>query len=419
MKKLVSILVALCLLLSMTSASASENTDSMPYPDAKGKDLTIIWHTSKEAFEESKASNPDAFDSVWSIIPEYEAQFGGTVNVIVVPWGDMKPTLISMVTNGETVDIVEANDNTFPIYAAKGLVKPLDELVAMNNPEFIKSVSDSFSFGGHPYAVGAVVLTAQVYYNKDLFDAYGVKTPDEYYAEDNWTWDTFREVGMEFVADTDEDGVVDQFGYSWWDQLYKLLVGSTGMPVFTFGADGIEPNYTKNEAIEAIQFWQDAMLKDGFIAEINNWDALWRGGKLAMTTEWVLTAFQDVTFNYGVVPFPRSPKVSESYADSLMTGWSVPITSENPEGAANFIYMATKARSENDHKENLKLWSEEKVEKHEETLQYAFFAPIGFEKFWDANSAIFTGVSEGTPISTVVQNAADLVTEGYKLTIEQ
>lgn len=395
------------------------NADTTPYPDAKGKDLTIIWHTSKEAFEESKANNPDAFDSVWSIIPEYEAQYGGTVNVVVVPWGDMKPTLISMVTNGEAVDIVEANDNTFPIYGAKGLVRPLDDLVAMNNPAFIKSVSDSFSFGGHPYAVGAVVLTAQVYYNKDLFNAYGVKTPDEYYDEGNWTWENFREAGMQFVADTDDDGIIDQFGYSWWDQLYKLLIASNGLSIFTFGTDGIEPNYTKSAAMEALQFWQDAMLKDGFIAEINNWEALWRTGKIAMTTEWVLTAFQDVPFNYGVVPFPRGPKASEPSADSLMTGWSIPITSANPEGAANFIYMATKARTENDRNENLKLWPEEVVLRHEQTLAYASFAPIGFEMFWDANGAIYAGIQDGTPVSTISQNASDIVTEGYRLTVEQ
>jgi len=50
------------------------------------------------------------------------------------------------------------------------------------------------------------------YYNKTMFENYGVKTPKEYFMEGNWTWTTFAKCMEEMTKDIDSDGTVDTYG---------------------------------------------------------------------------------------------------------------------------------------------------------------------------------------------------------------
>ncbi|MBQ8358842.1 MAG: extracellular solute-binding protein, partial [Oscillospiraceae bacterium] len=51
-----------------------------------------------------------------------------------------------------------------------------------------------------------------LYYNKTMFENYGVKTPKEYYMAGEWTWDNFLKCCEEMTKDLDSDGVIDTYG---------------------------------------------------------------------------------------------------------------------------------------------------------------------------------------------------------------
>ena len=70
-------------------AGETASTDETKLSDGN---ITILYHTSKEQYEENKKGNPNAYDAVWETIPQFEAAYGGKVTVIAVPWACPRKT---------------------------------------------------------------------------------------------------------------------------------------------------------------------------------------------------------------------------------------------------------------------------------------------------------------------------------------
>ena len=65
MKKFLSLFLALVMMAALVPAAMAEET------------ITIIWHTTKEVYENNLATNPDTtFDAVWSVVPAFEEKYG-------------------------------------------------------------------------------------------------------------------------------------------------------------------------------------------------------------------------------------------------------------------------------------------------------------------------------------------------------
>ncbi|HZG85814.1 ABC transporter substrate-binding protein [Paenibacillus sp.] len=404
------------------SAPAAEPEADAPKVDGN---ITILYHTSKEQYEQNKAANPDAYDVVYETIPQFEEATGGKVTVIAVPWGDQKPTLISMVNAGDQVDVAQANDQNFPVYPLKNIVQPIDQYIDISDPLWNGAVTNTFTFGGKPYAVGASAAPIVLYYNKTLFENNGVKTPSEYYAEGDWTWETFREVAKELTMDTDGDGKNDQFGFGWWDHGYPLFVGSNGKTILSYNADGtITTNYDSENVKEAMQFAQDALLNDKYIDSEKEGDyffAEFKNGKLAMTAEYGFAGFNVLKSDYEIdfVPVPTGPRGAPDAGPGGLSGWSIPAASKNPEGAAAFIRMMSENEAKMNAETNAQKFGQDKVDLMNKLADHILFAPIGVEKYWDANGAVVTGIKDGSPVGTFAANAKNLLEEGIKITLEQ
>ena len=121
MKKFLASLLALVMLLSLCAVPAMAE-DS----------ITIIWYNTEETYKNNVAINPQTFDPVWSVIPAFEAETGVKVNVVAVEWGDMISTAASRVGNGEPVDLVQANDQSFPVYPARKIVQPIAQYLDLS-----------------------------------------------------------------------------------------------------------------------------------------------------------------------------------------------------------------------------------------------------------------------------------------------
>jgi len=403
-----------------TTGETAEESAKLEDPN-----ITILYHTSKEQYDENKANNPEAYDAVYETIPQFESAYGGKVTVIAVPWGDQKPTLISMVNAGDQVDVAQANDQNFPVYPLKKIVQPIDQYVDIGDSLWNGAVTNTFTFGGKPYAVGTSAAPIVMYYNKTLFENNGVKTPSEYYAEGNWNWETFREVAMELTMDTDGDGKNDQFGFGWWDAGYPLYVASNGKTIMSFNEDGsITTNYESENVKEAMQFAQDALLKDKFIDAEKDGDYFigeFKNGKLAMTAEYGFAGFNVFKSDYELdfVPVPTGPKGTTDAGPGGLSGWSIPTASKNPEGAAAFIKMMSENEAAYALENNAKNFSQERVDLMNKLAGNILFTPIGVEKYWDANGAAMTGIKDGTPVGTFATNAKNLLEEGINITLTQ
>ncbi len=112
---------------------------------------------------------------------------------------------------GDPPDIMSIHGAFFVAFAAKGLLLPLDELIAkdpeFNLDEFYPGLIDLCRVEGKLYSIPRYASVYTMFYNKELFDEAGLPYPDP-----DWTWDTFLEYAKALTVDTDGDGRIDQYG---------------------------------------------------------------------------------------------------------------------------------------------------------------------------------------------------------------
>ncbi len=415
MKKFLASLLALAMLLSLCAVPAMAE-DS----------ITIIWHTTEDNYKNSVAENPKAFDPVWSVIPAFEAETGIKVNVISVEWGDMISTAASRVGNGEPVDLVQANDQSFPVYPARKIVQPISQYVDLSKDCFYDSVTNAFSFGGEAYAAGCDVSPLVMYYNVDMFEANGVDLPRDLYEAGEWTWENFRRLCNELTVDTDSDGEDDQFGFGYWDTDYVSFLASNGTSNLIYNADGtIATGYLSDAGIETMTFLQECYTIDKCMwpqSGNDSFTAGWKNGKLAMSMEFAYAyLYQQINgalpFEVDWVPMPQGPSGEGDVCLASVTGWCIGITSEQPEAAAKFIEMSARMKIESDSAVNVELYGEENVALMNKLANKAHFVPIGIDQYWDNNWTVFTGLRSNEPVINFLTHADEQIKAGYESTM--
>ncbi len=120
-------------------------------------------------------------------------------------------TLIGSISSGEKPDFCFATQE-FPAVANMGLIQPFTE---EQKTKIADVVGESWlqTYRGEAYGVLPPWTGAEVVrYNKSMMERYGVKTPQEYIDEGNWTWETYMEVARACTKDIDGDGKFDTVG---------------------------------------------------------------------------------------------------------------------------------------------------------------------------------------------------------------
>lgn len=414
MKKVLSLLLSLLLLACLCAPAMAEDA------------INIVWHTTQDAYLAAKEVNPDAFDPVWSVIPEFEETYGVKVNVRAVAWGDMKPTAISMINSGESLDLVQANDQSFPVYPARNIIQPIGEYVDLTDGVYSPAVLNAFTFGGQQYAAGADVVPLVMYYNVDLFESNGVDLPRDLYEAGEWDWDAFARVATELTYDSDNDGEDDVFGFGYWDTDYTVFLASNGTTHLIYNDDGtISTGYLTDAGIEAMTFVQNCYTVNKCMWPISGNDSFvgaFRNSKLAMTMEYgfgIKSSELDgnLPFEVDWVPAPKGPSGEGDVSMSVVTGWSIGVTSANPTAAGNFIKMSTDMLVKAQTILSEERYGADKVAEMNALGARAKFVPIGIDKYWDNNYVVYTGVRSNTPVVNFLTEATELVKSGYESTL--
>ncbi|MCR4882353.1 MAG: extracellular solute-binding protein [Clostridiales bacterium] len=415
MKKILSVVLSLAMLLSLLAVPAmAEDT------------INIIWYNTEDTYKSNVAANPDAFDPVWSVIPEFEAATGVKVNVIAVEWGDMINTAATRVGNGEPVDLVQANDQSFPVYPARKIVQPIAQYLDLSKDCFYDSVTNAFTFGGQAYAAGNDVSPLVMYYNVDMFEANGVDLPRDLYEAGEWTWENFRRVAKELTADTDNDGEEDQFGFGYWDTDYVSFLASNGTSNLIYNEDGtISTGYLTEAGTQTMTFLQECYTVDKCMWPNSGDDTFtsgWSNGKLAMTLEFAYAILNNAAngtlpFEVDWVPMPQGPSGAGDTCLAGVTGWCIGITSALPEAAAKFIEMSAEMKLASDNKVNVERYGEANVTKMNELAGKAHFVPIGIDQYWDNNYTVFTGLRSNEPVVNFLTKAEEQIKAGYESTM--
>jgi len=152
-----------------------------------------------------------------------------------VGWGQYFDEVIVRIAAGVGPDVFTLQSNRMPVQAAahKGILADLTplwerDLNEINEADWFPLILESYKYQGRLYALGSGPgVIGYIFYNADLFQEFGISTPDE-----TWTWDTMAEVGRKFNVDKTGDGLLDQFGisnsYWWWNRIEGPIVSAGG-----------------------------------------------------------------------------------------------------------------------------------------------------------------------------------------------
>lgn len=332
---------------SQTTKKPSDNSGSVSqvvvekftWPKIKATGKTVRVMTTKDVAESAEVKN------------KLKSQYGLTLTEEYVGWGELPNKLVASVQAQQAPDLVRyRSDNPdMPSFMVKNLVQPIDGLINFKEPAYkdLLSYYDQTKWGGKHYLlIGEPTLGTFVFYNKKLFNDYGVKDdPWKLYKEGKWNWDSFAAMALKFKDDTDGDGEQDRYGFTLSVPPSALLY-TTGE---SFGKlDNANKKITNNiksanlaramNLLHELCFTKKSGLNQiatGYTAFHDNMAAMQVTEILNFSGMISSTGLASLAKKgqLGIVPLPKDPKANGNYYLCRLNGWFIPRTASNPMGA--------------------------------------------------------------------------------------
>jgi multiple sugar transport system substrate-binding protein len=290
-----------------------------------------VWHTE------------DEFDA---IIPNFQLEHPNVqINFQHYPWGEFFEKLEIAYAAGDPPDVHRQDDDEIPSFAQRGLLMPMEDhvLAAINKEDLSWGTIESTMIEGHLYVAISHTRAANIWYNKDMFDAAGVDYPPTIYPSDDWTWEKFVETARALTnVDEMQYGVADTSNP---DQIVSIGRSNGGT---VMSQDCSEFLMHEEAMVWAIQAMADLMLKEPVgAADVETQQAFGGGGELFYTGQAAMLMGSTrggplstpVDFEWDYAGLPVIPGKEPS-----VVGWiecyGVPTMTQHPREATQFaVYL--------------------------------------------------------------------------------
>ncbi|HZO32661.1 MAG TPA: sugar ABC transporter substrate-binding protein [Chloroflexota bacterium] len=135
-----------------------------------------------------------------------------TVKLNIVPnQNEFMTKLSASFTAGAGPDVFLINYRRYGQYAEKNVLEPLEGRLAasssLRKDQFFEIPLKAFTWNGTLQCIPQNQSSLVVYYNRDVFEKYGVALPRE-----SWRWRDFLDTARALTKDTDGDGGIDLHG---------------------------------------------------------------------------------------------------------------------------------------------------------------------------------------------------------------
>ena len=265
---------------------------------------------------------------------------------------DLTEKMLSDFQAQSAPDVFAGCCDFFPVWAQKGYLMDLRPYVDAELKPEDRQDWDAAQYRalqlqtgaqfGLPKYHGALAL----YYNKDLFDNYGVTYPDS-----SWTYDDYQTAMQSFSTQRPQ-----REANAVWGSMFDVSWDRIQVHVNGWGGHFVDPNDPTKclmgdpEALEAMQWLRDRMWRDHTMAsrlDVQNLSVTeaFIQGRLAMVEDgsWSLKpVLEGARFRVGVTTFPAGPtrRVTMSTTD----GFGIYKNTQYPEAAWEFMKFLISAR---------------------------------------------------------------------------
>ena len=305
MKKLVALLLAAMMVLSMTSAFAAED----------GKITIWTWDPNfniasmKVAKEMYQAEHPEVEIIIEEVLSE-----------------DIETRVITAASSGDISnlpDIMLCQDNSF-------------QKMVLSYPEVYANITGKYDFEGFgagklaystvngqnhgiPFDAGTVVAT----YRTDYLAAAGYTVADL----TDISWDRFIEIGKDVKTKTGMPMLSGQAG-----AIDTILIMMQSCGASMFNEDG-SVNFVNNEAVKMVLQYYKTMVQEGIFIEVNTWDeycGTLSNGSVVGTINgcWILGTIMGVPEQAGLWALTNMPKLdgiegATHYSNNGGSSWAL------------------------------------------------------------------------------------------------
>jgi len=295
--------------MSTAGAILAACTPSRPKPTSQSGDMVQLvyqdWRTAWFA----------------AMVKEMLEQFHATHSSIRVFYTldpqNFEEKMLADMQAGTAPDVFQGCCTHFPMWAQMGYTLDLRPYVEADLDQATIDDWDSaqyrsfFTRDGQQFGLPKYHGALALYYNKDLFDEYGVDYPDE-----SWDHDDYLAAMERLTHDRDGDGQTDLWGSMLdisWDRIQVHVNGWGGH--FVDPDDPTQCRMAEPEAMAAMEWIRARMWDDKVMAtrlDVQNMETrdAFIAGRVAMVEDgsWALKdILAGADFRIGVAPFPAGP----------------------------------------------------------------------------------------------------------------
>lgn len=190
-----SLLILILLILSLSLAACGQNSDGTEEPASSEKPVTLKFYVSGLTFTDTEFNTMIA-EPVKKKFPHI------TLEKVVTPEGQKIDNLVSA---GTVPDIIYASAGSYYNFKRLGILQSLDEYVDkykldLNRikPDILNSIK-AYAEDGEIYTIPFNSNETILYYNKDIFDKFGVPYPPD----EQITWEEALAIGQQLTQTKD------------------------------------------------------------------------------------------------------------------------------------------------------------------------------------------------------------------------
>jgi len=264
------------------------------------------------------------------------------VDAVQLPEGSYNDQVSAAALAGDLPCLLDFDGPFLYNYAWSGYLQPIDDFVSPDlKNDFLPSIINQGTYGGHLYSLGTFDSGLAIWGNKSYLDAAGVRIPTS--IDDAWSKQEFVDALEKLQALPEVEYAIDfKMNYGageWFTYGFAPMMQSWGGDLIDRSdyqsADGV---LNSPEAVEAMEFFQ-SLFEDGYANPEPAGDDDFHINKitaLSWVGHWMWTPHSE---NLGddlvLIPMPK-------FGDKAATGmgswnWGLTSSCENPQAAWEFL----------------------------------------------------------------------------------
>jgi multiple sugar transport system substrate-binding protein len=307
------------------AAEVTQEAESTPEPtpeptyDFGGRVLKIGSYYDMTPDPESSALKEAFAERIKFVEENYNCK----IEFVAIPDDYTAAYITSVLAGDPIVDIgYVMSYKLLPSLIEGGIAYPVSDLGVFNfddykwRPDYVEA--GNYKGKNYSFLMKDPEVRYGIFWNKTLFEQYGLPDLYELYENGEWTWDKFKEIAIAGNQDLDNDGTIDIYGFNERESIEWCYIYSNGATVANKTDSGMELDLSDNKVVEALTALQDFKTT---VTHQSGWLGAWddqiknfRDGKAMMSLEefWISYAYlHEMPDDFGFVPFPKGPSATD------------------------------------------------------------------------------------------------------------